>query len=64
MTWKYILKNTAGSGPEDMGGIFTIDMFKNSNWVNALEQLLSLSIKDAEMGEIQSFKKVTDDAIN
>jgi len=64
MTWKHILKNTAGSGPEDMGGIFTIDMFKNSNWVNALEQLLSLSIKDAEMGEIQSFKKVTDDAIN
>ena len=45
MSWEYILKNTAGSGPKDMGGLFTIDMFKNSNWVNALEQLLSLSIK-------------------
>ena len=64
MSWEYILKNTAGSGPKDMGGLFTIDMFKNTNWVNALEQLLSLSIKDAEMGEVQSFKKVTDDAIN
>ena len=69
MNWEYILKNKnlkddkGPIGPKGMGGVFSLDMFNRSNWVKALDELLSFNIKDEELGNVGSLDKVTGDAI-